>query len=913
MHDAVDELLQQALERDDCDWPTAFDELCQKRPDLATELCRRRDVLQRLGMLAPARKSTREFPERLGEFRLQRRIGGGGMGVVFLAEQERLGRNVALKVVRPELLFFAGSRERFRREAEAVARLKHKGIVPVYTVGEDGGIPYLVMEFVDGVGADRVLLEFVGSDPGSLTGDDLARTVCSLAGAPPPASPPALLAGSWTQAVTRVMAHLAHALAHAHEHGVLHRDIKPSNFMLTPDGRAVLIDFGLAAQVGATQLTQPGSQLGSLPYMAPERLEAGAAVDHRADVYALGITLHEMLTLTRPFDLGSASEVMRAVLTSEMTDPRAHSRQVSADLAAVVLKAVAKAPAQRYASAGALAADLEAVLAQRAVVARHATWLQRSVRWVRREPLRAVALLLSSLLLLGSVAAGGYYVASRPLTELGQRQQSDAQIELALAQGFAHMLSAGAGDDVAASFARAQALDATRADVAASAAFALLRANQAERALAVLQACPRQGPILDRVHGYVLQQLGRREEEAQLAATLPAPSDPRTHHFEVFLEAEVMRGAAARRGDEDMLRRALALFLDAAARAPAARLIYLTRIATTAGELRDTEHTMRATGAMAALWPDEPLVWLQCGIALASVAPARALEFLARLDSFPAQHVVWSNRGVALAQLGRAQECVAAFRQALTLAPQSVEAHVNLGYGLQRAGQVADAGAAFADALRLAPEHVVALYNLAGVQRDLGQLEESVATCRRLLAVAPHHVEGRNNLASVLMGLNRLDEAEHELRQVIAAKPRLPQGHSNLRRVLTRKQAWAECQDELRRWLSLSPDDAQAWRHLALVYSDERVPPELRSSREAQHAAQRAARLAPEDAKILFTLANALVANNQLADAEKPLAEALARAKAATPRDEKLVADISATLAELRAALPPERALRPDR
>src|SRR5262245_28550165 len=174
-----------------------------------------------MGLLRAASKS--ELPERLGDFRLIRALGSGGMGVVYLANQESLGREVAIKLIRPENLYFPGARERFQREVEAVARLKHPGIVPVYTVGEEAGVPYFAMEHIDGCSLEDVLRLVKTEPPERLTGRDLARA-CGAQGTP--------FGAGWVEAAFHLIAQVADALEHAHRAGVIHRDIKPTNIMI---------------------------------------------------------------------------------------------------------------------------------------------------------------------------------------------------------------------------------------------------------------------------------------------------------------------------------------------------------------------------------------------------------------------------------------------------------------------------------------------------------------------------------------------------------------------------------------------------------------------------------------------------------------------------------------------------------
>ncbi|NUP97416.1 MAG: serine/threonine protein kinase, partial [Planctomycetaceae bacterium] len=274
----VDELLAQCLERDPAELQQALDAACEAHPQHASELRRRLSALRRVGLLEPAAGGERDFPERLGEFRLLERLGGGGMGVVYRAVQEPLGRLVALKLIRPEHLFFPSARERFRREAEAVARLQHPNIVPLYTVGEAQGLPYFAMELFEGATLAEVLEAVQGRAPESLSSSDFTA---AIRGETPQSPADAeVTATTWIEAVVRAIVDVATALEHAHSRGVLHRDVKPSNIALERDGRARLFDFGLALTSDAPdekaassrgRMTRSGATVGTPHYMAPEQ------------------------------------------------------------------------------------------------------------------------------------------------------------------------------------------------------------------------------------------------------------------------------------------------------------------------------------------------------------------------------------------------------------------------------------------------------------------------------------------------------------------------------------------------------------------------------------------------------------------------------------------------------------------
>ncbi len=417
--DELDQLVLDVLERMDADDAGALERACAEHPACADGLRQRIDALRAAGVLEEPRAA---FPARLGEFRLLEHLGGGGMGVVYLARQESLGRDVALKLIRPDLLFFPDARRRFRREVETVARLSHPSIVPVYTVGEEQGVPYFAMERVRGATLAEVLAELAGTDPARLRARDLGLALeraLARRGLPGPADLP-LFHGTWVEACLRVVESVALALEHAHGEGVLHRDLKPSNALLAADGRALLFDFGLSASEGAAELTRSGAQVGSLPYMAPEQVR-GERVDRRTDVYGLGATLYELLALRPPFAPGGAEALRAAILSGGAPPPSAHNAVVPHDLDLVCARALDPDPERRYPSAAELARDLRNVRELRPVRARPAGPLLRLRRWTQRHPARALSLALFAALALGT-----------PTALAVQRGRSRARVQAAL-------------------------------------------------------------------------------------------------------------------------------------------------------------------------------------------------------------------------------------------------------------------------------------------------------------------------------------------------------------------------------------------------------------------------------------------------------------------------------------------------
>jgi serine/threonine protein kinase len=408
--------------------------LCAEFPAWSAEIRRRYRALCAMGFGALDRIEP-QLPEQLGDFRPIERLGSGGMGVVYRAEQVSLGRQVALKLVRPELLFFPGARERFRREVDAIARLDHPGIVPVFAVGEEHGLPYFAMALVEGCTLADLLSEVSGRDPASLTGADFA-TALESRGIHPERGPGSIFEGSWTAGCLALVRETAEALAHAHSRGVVHRDVKPSNLAITARGRAMLLDFGLTSSAGAERLTLTGAQPGTPHYMAPEQVR-GEPVDARADVYSLGVTLFELLTLRLPFEGPQLHAVRLGILAGNAPPIRSFNRRVPRAAQLVCRVAMELDPERRYAGADLFANDLHCVAEGRPIQARPPGALLRCARWARRHPTASVGTVLG-LALLGGLPTTVYLKERAHTLELrdslGREMQARGALEVTNAE-----------------------------------------------------------------------------------------------------------------------------------------------------------------------------------------------------------------------------------------------------------------------------------------------------------------------------------------------------------------------------------------------------------------------------------------------------------------------------------------------
>jgi eukaryotic-like serine/threonine-protein kinase len=416
-----------------------------RHPPMADELARL-EVMNRLVARAGSDESYGDAPRQLGEFRIIRRIARGGMGDIYEAVQDRLNRRVAVKTIRRGRIS-PQARGRFFREQRVLARLHQTHIVPIHTAGEEGDLLYFAMPFIDGAALHHVVqaaAAFETRGPGSKT-PSLAKLADRVtddrmaSDSPAPASErPRTLSADYFRSVAQIIADAAEAVDHAHRLNILHRDLKPSNILIDRNGQCWIIDFGLAGYVGqisgpisaatnedSSEALTTGGIIGTPQYMAPEQWR-GEPADVRTDVWGLGATLYELLTLRRAFDGPSDLDVHDHVLTDEPPPPRTLVRNVPADLAAVCRKAMRKNALERYPSAQAVADDLRRWLRHEPVRARPARAVRRTALWARRNRGWAAAMVISGFAAVAGAALAGFY---EERSQEGKRQDLIRQVQ----------------------------------------------------------------------------------------------------------------------------------------------------------------------------------------------------------------------------------------------------------------------------------------------------------------------------------------------------------------------------------------------------------------------------------------------------------------------------------------------------
>jgi serine/threonine protein kinase len=384
-------------------------------------------------------------PDPLGDFRIVREVGKGGMGVVYEAEQLSLRRRVALKVLPFAATMDQRHLQRFLNEAQAAACLHHTNIVPVHFVGCERGVHFYAMQFIDGQPLSDLIRQLRESEKQpSTVGEGSIATPSSAAGSdstPLPAAAMTPLTGEgrrsrdYYRKVAELGIQAAEALDHAHQLGIVHRDIKPGNLMLDGRGNLWVTDFGLAhMQCSEASLTTTGDVVGTVRYMSPEQaLGKRAVIDHRTDIYSLGVTLYELLTLQPAFAGKDRHELLQQVALEEPASLRRLKKAIPTELETIVLKAMEKDPQDRYATAKEVADDLRRFLLHEPIRAKRASIFQRLRKWTRRHQAAVAAAAFVLALVTVGLVIGFYLLWQKEAETRDALEQVEKQRNLAMA------------------------------------------------------------------------------------------------------------------------------------------------------------------------------------------------------------------------------------------------------------------------------------------------------------------------------------------------------------------------------------------------------------------------------------------------------------------------------------------------
>jgi eukaryotic-like serine/threonine-protein kinase len=689
-------------------------------------------------------------------------LGRGGMGVVFKARHLKLNRTVAVKMMLAGS--YAGTRQlgRFLREAEALAGLRHPNVVQVYDVGDLDGLPYFTMEYVEG---------------GSLAQ--------KLAGAPQPA-----------RQAAELMVILAGAVHAAHESGIVHRDLKPANVLLTAAGVPKISDFGLARRLdGEHGLTWSGTPIGTPSYMAPEQASGKSlAVGPAVDIYALGAILYELLTGRPPFRAATASETMLQAIYQEPVPPKRLNTNVPRDLGTICLKCLHKDPHRRYATAAALADDLNRFQRGESILARPAGVPERVGKWIGRH--RTESLMLAVTLLLSIALVGGWLWFAAQQTHRRNAIEGDLQkvaelqdaarwteAQAALERADARLGGGGLGD-LRERLMRAQRdldlvmkLDAIRLKrlTHGELSFYKAQANQEyveafqnaslgkvqdppSRVAATINTSAVRGALVAAVHDWAVCSANNAQRDWLLDVARQAESDPEDGWRDRILDPAAWEDPTALAELARTVPETLSISL---------LLALGERLKAVGGDARTFLKRVQKEH------PADFWVNLILGNALVfRREPAEASGYYrAALGSRPRAAVGYCAVGDTLRLQKSLEEATEYYQKALQLDPKYARAHSNLGLTLQAQNRLDEALPYYQHAVRLDPNYAWAHHNLADALRLKGRLVEACDHCQQAVRLEPNNRVIQDSLTDVLLRQGRRQEAQVSWRKALDANP----------------------------------------------------------------------------------------------------------------------------------------------
>jgi eukaryotic-like serine/threonine-protein kinase len=780
----------------------------------------------------------------------------GGLGIVFVARDEELNREVALKEIKPKYADNLASQSRFLIEAEITGGLEHPGIVPVYGLGHyDDGRPYYAMRFIRGDSLKDAIKAFHAD--ATLKNDPGARTLA-------------------LQKLLRRFLDVCNAIAYAHNRGVLHRDLKPDNVMVGQYGETLVVDWGLAKATGrsgddgigplpestltsksasGSAETIPGSVVGTPGYMSPE--QATGRLDllgPPSDVYSLGATLYTLLTGQVPFADRELTDVLKKVERGEFPRPREHAPWLDPALEAIALKAMALKPSDRYPSPRALADDVERWLADEPVAAYPEPFARRARRWAGKH--RTSLTTATAATLVAALLIGGFVwrrSAERWRIDLSARAVMDESARLAS--------QAQAGDPTLwekAAVVAQRAVDQLEAGGSPGRlreARTTLEAIQAEsRVIKALEEARLEGANVKddafdrqaRIDGYLvafraygidvaassIEDAARRIRTSRVADALMAALDDWSQSDSRWVNVPPERlSAIARAAETDPVRTAIR---EAVSRRDVAALRHFCESENDRRKFGPRIHLL--FDSLLSLDPEGsfPLLetilrehpsdfWLNhdLGRAYLNAEPQKAAEavhFLSiavalRPDSTGA-HL---HLGLALQGQGRLDRAVAEYREAIRLKPDLALTHNNLGNALLEQGRLDLAVAEYETVIRLKPDFAMAHSNLGLALRDQGRLDRAVAECETAIRLKPDVAKSHLNLGNALYDQGHLDRAVAEFETVIRLKPDFAEAHNNLGVILRDQGRLDRAVAEFETAIQLQPDHARAHMNLGLA------------------------------------------------------------------------------------------------
>jgi serine/threonine protein kinase/Flp pilus assembly protein TadD len=873
----LQDLIAAYLERLEAGQAEGREELLARHPEFAAELAeffaagdRLDDLVVPLRRAAEGESAADWLPHGrgagvLGDFRILQEVGRGGMGVVYEAEQISLGRRVALKVLPLAATMDPRHLQRFHNEARAAASLHHEHIVPVYAVGSERAVHYYAMQFIDGWTLAQFLVRrrqsaeaprpdgaATGKPPAAAPAANTSPQACATT---VPSSPDA----AYFRQAARWGVQAAEALEHAHQLGIVHRDIKPANLMLDGQGKLWVTDFGLARVGADSGLTLTGDLPGTLRYMSPQQaLAKRLVIDHRTDLYSLGVTLYELLTGQPAVGGSTREEILRQIVFAEPRRPRHCNKAIPPDLETITLKAMAQEPEGRYATAQELADDLRHYLEDRPIRARRPTLPARARRWARRHQAvvwsAAVTVAMTLAVLGGSV---GWVMRD----QAARRDETEGKVREAL-QAAEPGLRKGNPWDPALISAAQQA----KAQLSGGVVGPDLRARVEQlfrdlEMLTRLENARLQSAVGSQGSGFDYAGAARLYAAAFKWYGLDVTTlDPQEAARRVRASAICTRLVE---GLDDW-----AYGEGGAPQRPIADLVdtdpWSRRLRGAAG--RKDKATLEALAEGEEVLNQSPTNIVLLASALNAIGNRVATQRLLRRAQLKHPADFWINfkLGAALDPKTPLEvaEAIAFCRAALAILPQCAAAYNNLGNYLDDQGNMAEAITAYQRAIELQPDLAILQFNLGIALRRQGKLEAAADAYRQAIFLRPDYPEAYSDLGVALIGQQKLPQAIDAFKKAIELKPHDEPVHYNLVKALLDHGEPAETAVEaFRKLTGREPESAGAYYDIGVTLQQKA------KLAEAVSAYERAIQLRPNYPEALCNLSAALSHQGRFSEA----------------------------------------------